>query len=278
MARVLGRAWWGRIAAWAVVLLSCVAVDAARAEATRVLLVGNSILYTNNMPAVLMEIGRQNGREISADMFAVGGARISEHVSSSVVRSAIEGGSYDFVVFHDRGGDGLCAAPSRAPRGPECERMIEDHGKLVELIRASGAVPYLLGTYQPPIVSLELTRGEQYIADTLGIRHIEISEKWNRVRETVGDAPWLAEDGMHPGRALTALMAAEVYRALFSSYPEPSRIATSAPLEIPLDAMRDVVAAGELDAGEETEVLSADAFAKILSALAEIDEPPPAGR
>lgn len=117
------------------------------AETTRVLLLGNSILYTNNMPAVLMDIGQRNGTPIIADMFALGGARISDLVSSSAVESAIENGSYDFVIFHDRGGDALCASPYRAPRSSECERMIEDHRKLVELIQSSGAVPYLLGTY-----------------------------------------------------------------------------------------------------------------------------------
>lgn len=261
------------LAGFLAVLLLLATAAAAQAEATRVLLVGNSILYTNNLPAVLMEIGRSNGKPISADMLALGGARISEHVSSSVVRAAIESGSYDFVIFHDRGGDALCAAPSRAPRGPDCERMIDDHRTLVELIRASGAEPYLLGTYQPPIVSLELTRGERYIADTIGVPHIEISERWNRVREAVDGAPWFAEDGIHPGRALTALMAAEVYRAMFSRYPQPSRIATNAPLDIPLDAMRDVIGPEDLDAGEVTEVLSAETFETILRALGEIDGP-----
>src|SRR5690606_26404702 len=231
-----------------VALLLFLMTTVLRGETTSILLVGNSILYTNNMPAVLTDIGQRNGKPIKADMFALGGAQISELVSSSVVRSAIENGSYDFVIFHDRGGDALCAAPSRAPRSPACDRMIEDHRKLVGLIRRSGAIPYLLGTYQPPIVSLELTKAERHIADTVGIRHIEISEKWNTIREAVEDAPWLADDGMHPGRALTALMATEVYRAIFSGYPAASRLATTAPLHIPQDKLRNVLAAGDLQA------------------------------
>src|SRR5690606_20812701 len=155
------------------------------AETTRVFLVGNSILYTNNMPALLMEIGARNGKDIVADMFAQGGAQIADLVSSSIVRSAIESGSYDFVIFHDRGGDALCASRWLQPSGLECERMIEDHRKLAELIAGHGAVPYLLGTYQPPSVSLELTRAERHIADLLDIGYIEISEKWNRAREVV---------------------------------------------------------------------------------------------
>lgn len=233
----------------------------------RVFLAGNSIIYTNNLPAVLTEIAISNGKRLTVDMFARGGAQISDLLASEQVAAAIRSGKYDAVIFHDRGGDALCATSRSIPLHAECNRMIENHRQLAELVREYGSTPFLLGTYQPPSASLRLVRGERHIADEINVSHIEISEKWNQAKVTVQDAPWLAEDGMHPGRALTTLMAMEIYHTLFGSYPQPDRISTTAPLYVPRNKLKQIVRLEELPREEVNEVLSAEQAEQILAVL-----------
>lgn len=249
---------------------SLFAAPAPGNDTVRVLLVGNSIIYTNNLPAILTQMGTANEKHVIVDMLARGGAQVADHLATDKVNSAIRSGKYDVVVFHDRGGNALCAASS--PLDADCMQRIDDHRRFVELIRNSGSIPYLLGTYQPTAASLQLTQGERYIADSIGISNIEISEKWNTAMMAVEDAPWLAEDGMHPGKALSTLMAMEIYRAIFGSYPHPGNLAIIAPLSVPRDMLGDIVIQHNLPTGDAEEILSAEQFEKILAVLKAADD------
>lgn len=251
----------------ATLLLPAISAAEPDNKAVRVFLAGNSIIYTNNLPAVLTEIATANGKRVTVDMFARGGAQISDLIASSEVTAAIRDGDYDVVIFHDRGGDALCATSRSEPLEADCERMIEDHRQFAALIRENDATPYLLGTYQRPVASLRLVQGERNIADDIGVRHIEISETWNQAVTAVEDAAWLAEDGMHPGRALTALMAMEIYHTLFGSYPQPGDVSTTSPLYVPRDKLNDVVRLEDLPREDVSEVLSAEHFKRILAVL-----------
>lgn len=230
----------------------------------RILLAGNSILYTNNVPEILSEIAKTNGKALSVDMFAKGGAQISDLLASKPVMDAIESEKYDVVVFHDRGGDAMCAASPPAEFGGACKMMIEDHIRFAGKVRSYNAKPYLLGTYQPSWVSARLASGERFIAAEAGIPHIEISEKWNALVAKHPDMPWLAEDGMHPGVALSVLMASEIYRSLFGTYPRAADIRVDAALDIPREHLRDVVSTEALPTVETTTIFSEEEFQKIL--------------
>lgn len=229
-------------------------------DAVRILLAGNSILYTNNLPTVLTAISKANDKHLVVDMFAQGGATVADLLASDAVTSAITDGAYGIVIFHDRGGNAFaCDSP-----GDACEEMIDDHRRMAELIRDAGATPWLLGTYQPAHVSARLTKNEKHIAEKIGVAHIEISDTWNRIKEATSELPWLAEDGMHPGRALTALMATEIYREIFSSYPLPSRLSTTSPLYVPREKLRNIVALEDQARGAEQEILSEAQFRMMI--------------
>lgn len=72
---------------------------------------------------------------------------------------------------------------------------------------------------------------------------------------------------MHPGRALTTLMAMEIYHTLFGSYPQPDGISTTAPLYVPRNKLKQIVRLEELPLGEVNEVLSAEQAEQILAVL-----------
>ena len=100
-----------------IVLWSCFCSASAGSQLAvpkqiRILLIGNSIVYTNNLPAFLSKLAasQPRGPSLRVDMFVRGGAKLTELLSDSRLRDAIRENSYDLIVLQERGGPALCAA------------------------------------------------------------------------------------------------------------------------------------------------------------------------
>lgn len=184
-------------------------------DEVRVLFIGNSLTYVGNLPRVLEEVSAASGRAVSAEMIASGGATLTQHLTDPEVRRAIVADSFDFVVLQERGGDLLCAF------GPSsCEESRLSLDQLSRLVAETGAEAILLGSYQNTVSASErLVAAEAEEANRLGIHHLPVSGLFQRGREVIPDATWLATDGMHPGADLTLLKSALVFRQLFDSPP-----------------------------------------------------------
>src|SRR5215471_9266624 len=98
-------------AALALVAISLVGFAGSPAPVVphRVLLVGNSIIYTNNLPAVLhaLILTQRPDADVRIDMFAKGGATLAETVADLRFRVALSNGHYDAVILQERGGDAI---------------------------------------------------------------------------------------------------------------------------------------------------------------------------
>jgi len=185
------------------------------ADEVRVLFIGNSLTYVGNLPRVLEEISAANGRAVSAQMIASGGATLTQHLTDPEVRRSIAHDSFDFVVLQERGGDLICAF------GPaSCEESRVALARLSELVTDAGSSAILLGTYQNSASASErLEAAEAEEASRHGIHHLSVSGLIRRGREEVPHATWLATDGMHPGADLTLLKSALVFHHIFDSPP-----------------------------------------------------------
>ena len=236
----------------------------------RVLVVGNSIIYTNNLPAALhaLIVTQQRDSEVRIDMFAPGGATLTETVADLRFRVALRNGHYDAVILQERGGDAICAANAKARGETDCHEMIRAERDLAEAARRAGAAVYFLGTYQlMPPASAALVEGERWLAARMSARYIEISETWQASRRQLPEMQWLYADGdAHPGLATTALLALRIYGALFGEPPEAADICTSARMLAPHDGSEDVVPFESLiaDAGTTTCLLTKAQVAQLL--------------
>lgn len=184
----------------------------------KILLLGNSILYAGNVPATLSSLSRRSGVPLDVSMYAQPGAKVSDIVNDDHVMELLRSGYFDAVVFHDQGGNSVCAA--EPVLSDECKKIVGDHRTITEAIRKGGATPYLLGTYQKSTeASTRIEAAESRIASDLGIVHIAVSAKWHQGMDALPDSSWLAADGMHPGGTLTALMAVEILVATTGRCP-----------------------------------------------------------
>jgi len=229
---------------------------------TQLLFVGNSIIYTNNLPEVTEAI---SGGAIQADMFVSPGATLSELIEDKRLERLLASRRYAAVVVQERGGSVLCLYGIRDSASEGCRELESAHLEISGIARSAGTKVVYLGTYQSlPAASSALVVIERQLSERMNARYAQVSERLQALRQIRPELPWLQEDGVHPGMATTALMATAVYVAMTGERPtdgqlcitpsafRPSREAAvlalhrapaaNAPQECPLDAsaMREI--------------------------------------
>jgi hypothetical protein len=64
----------------------------------KILFLGNSLTYTNNLPGLITEIGKQENVDVTYRCFAKPGYSIEDHLSEGKFQRELAKGRYDFVV------------------------------------------------------------------------------------------------------------------------------------------------------------------------------------
>lgn len=216
-------------------LASCASTGTARGT-QRVLFVGNSVIYTNNLPAVFERIAdaQPDAPAYHVDMFARGGSTLTELGQDSRVLDLLASGRYDAVVLQERGGDDLCVLAPEDRESASCQALIDSHVRLASLAREHRARVLYLGTYQlAPGASQALVRAERRLGTQMAAQYVEISERLRGLRESQPELPWLYVDKGHPGIATTALMGVLLYETLNGNAPIPFELCTGAELYTP---------------------------------------------
>jgi hypothetical protein len=202
-------------------LLLCAGLASAKdapAKPTRVLFVGNSVTYVHNLPAMFTALAQSQGHEVEAAMLVRGGETLTQHLESGVLTPQVLS-KYDKVVLQERGGDLVCAdfPPEFIAR---CQSSREAYATLVKQVRAAGAEPILLGTFQPdPAASRQMQENEAQLGRELGATTVVVSETVRHAIEKRPSADWNAPDH-HPGEEQTLLVSIELYRAIFGRLPQ----------------------------------------------------------
>jgi hypothetical protein len=189
----------------------------------RVLFIGNSITFFNDLPEMFAELARSGGHEVEAAMSAEGGWTLSDHAASAMTLDKIEQGNWGFVVLQEQS-----AIPSIADR--RSQEMYPAVRLLHERIEDSGADTILFMTWAhrdglPGVgdcadMQAQLEAGYVDIATELDAMVAPVGIAW---QHAVGQDPQLdlwQTDGLHPGREGTYLAACVFYAVIFLQSPE----------------------------------------------------------
>lgn len=239
--------------------------------AERVLVVGNSLAYHNDLPAHLAAVATAvRGAPVEAEMVAAGGRRIARHAADGVVLKEIASGRYRALVLQEWGG-GLLCGEQQARLGFDCAASQAAHRQLADAAQARGMRVVILGTPQAiPVIADALAEREAALARALGAAHVDLRSLPARIR-TQPQAQWLEPDG-HPGPDLTLWMAHDIARALYGDAP------LSTPFEI---AYRDYRqgATPKADALASAQDIAAQQRVRTIQAedLARLTAQPPQG-
>ena len=192
---------------------------------TRILFIGNSLTFYNDLPEVFAELSRSDGRPVLVETAAQGGWTLEDHAASSQTLDLIANADWDYVVLQEQ---------SRRPAILENRRnqMIPAVHMLDEVITESGAVTVLFMTWgnreglpeagYPDYLSMQagLQAGYLEVAEAVDALVVPVGTAWEQTtREDLALNLW-QPDGIHPSEAGTYLAACVFYAWFFHSSPE----------------------------------------------------------
>lgn len=180
----------------------------------RILMMGNSFTFTNNMPQMLADL---TGAEVI--QHTRGGARLSEQLNPGTrlggrTQAALQKEKWDYVVLQE-----MSHGPITSPKS-----FFSSVEQLCRQIRANGAVPILFATWAYQKGGAKLTdKGWDYdeMARTLSEAYHKAAQENNALIADVGNRFYelshtqnlYAADGVHPSE-LGSRVAAETVAAV----------------------------------------------------------------
>ncbi|HMZ08827.1 MAG TPA: SGNH/GDSL hydrolase family protein [Anaerolineales bacterium] len=193
-------------------------------ECLRILFIGNSYTFTNDLPGTFAELARSGAHQVEVQMVAEGGWGFDDHMSAFDTITAIKSKEWDYIVLQER---------SQNPAVPysRTNDMYPAARALVAQIRAVGAKPIFFVTWGykngspdielPDYISMQIAvdKGYQAIAQELNVTLAPVGDAWyNALKASPPPELW-QEDGSHPSPIGTYLAANVFYATIFNESP-----------------------------------------------------------
>lgn len=210
----------------ALLLVSLLLVQASWAQVNRVLFIGNSYIYTNDLPNTLRLLALDLGDTLVVASSAPGGATFQGHAASATTQNAITSQAWDFVALQEQ--SQLGALPL------ELTSTEAGATQLVGTIRANNActMPVFYMTwgrrdgddlncasfpYMCTYAGMQQALTANYVALAEGNDAFTapVGETWRIIREVHPEIELYVADGSHPSTAGTYLAASVFYCTLF---------------------------------------------------------------
>ncbi len=195
----------------------------------RVLFVGNSYTFFNNLPAVFVAVARSAQPGLPApevEMVAAGGATLDDLLGLPRFDATLRRGPWDVVVLQERGGLLACLTTVQRPMPTDCARSVSAHRRMARAARAAGAREVLLfGTWQMGTREAgAASRGTRKLGSLLGLPVVDLAAMLFAAARADPASRWFTADD-HPHRLGTLLIACALW----------SRISGAPPPQQPLD-------------------------------------------
>lgn len=239
-------------------LLSCAAFTAipmrSNAQANppareyHVLMVGNSLTTTNNLPALLRAVGASQGTTISTETYAAPNGTLSERWHEGHVAEALRTRKFDVVVLQEMGGKlAACMATAEQRKAP-CAASLHAYTEFAALAKAGGARTLVFTTWGPDDRwQGKLNRSARMIAESTSSKTFNAAGVLNGLRKADPKAN-LLPDGTHPSTRASLILALALYREITDTAPVAKDLLITAPL-LPQNAAVSAASAMESQPG-----------------------------
>lgn len=200
------------------------------------LFIGNSYIYTNDLPLMLSQIAESKSNSIITASSTPGATTLQSHTLNATTQELLQNGSWDFVILQEQ---------SQMPAFPinQVETDVYPFARaLVDTARAHNecVMPIFYMTWGrmdgdqdncesfPPLCTYEgmqdlLTERYQEMAYMNDCWVSPVGSAWKQVREeTSDDIQLYVNDGSHPSVAGTYLAACVFYAMMWNESPEGS--------------------------------------------------------
>jgi len=192
---------------------------------TRVLFLGNSFTYVNDLPSTFAQLAESAGRPVQVAMVANGGETLAQHAASPDDLKEISSQAWTYVVLQEQ-------SETPATQAGRDDYMYPAASALAGKAEAVGAVPLLFMTWAhkdglpasglPTYEAMQQQIDAAYliVADELKVPVAPVGFSWYMVRHDHPDIDLWQDDGSHPSLAGTYLAACVFYASIFRESPE----------------------------------------------------------
>jgi lysophospholipase L1-like esterase len=187
---------------------------------TRILFIGNSLTYSNDLPSMVCAMARSAGRHVTCESVAKPDYGLEEHWNDRQARDAIAQG-WDVVVLQQ--------GPSALP---ESRKLLINYTRRFDAeIKKAGARTALFMVWPSrarrgdfPGVSQSYTAAAKDVKGLL----LPAGEAWRAAWAIDSGLPLYGPDGFHPSEAGTYLSALVIYEQIFAAAPPAVPVPASA--------------------------------------------------
>ena len=175
----------------------------------KVLFIGNSLTYTNNLPALVEEMATLDGKKISTHSILLANYSIEDHWNEGVAEAEIEKGGYDYVVFQQ--------GPSALPESQFL--LLEYAGRFAKVCQEnkSKMALYMVWPSKARLFDLDnVIRSYTNAAEKTGSLLCPAGLSWKYAWQASPSTSLYGPDDFHPGIDGSVLAALTVYAVLTS--------------------------------------------------------------
>lgn len=173
----------------------------------RILFIGNSHTYYNDMPYQFAEIMRASGQQVEITMLTRGGQNLSGHIRNEQTRFNIRYGQYDFVIFQEV-----------TSEFPDADTYLRDVSTLKGWCDEAGSACGLYMNFESPCDTPPLARMQPTVlstAQTLKIPAARVGEAFAHATMQLPELDLYASDRHHASAAGSYLIALTIAHDLF---------------------------------------------------------------
>ncbi|MGD0712842.1 MAG: SGNH/GDSL hydrolase family protein [Gaiellaceae bacterium] len=194
------------------------------AACTRVLFIGNSYTFVNDLPTMFATLAASGGHSVETGMVAEGGATFADHAASAETAPKLASARWGIVVLQEQSQIPSVASARQGEMYPAARQ-------LVRMVRAAGAEPVFFLTWAhrdgwPEAGMADYSSMQSAIDDG----YLAIAGEQNAAVAPVGYAWWTLlyqepgadlwqDDGSHPTVEGTYLAACVFYATIFRQSP-----------------------------------------------------------
>jgi len=172
-----------------------------------ILFVGNSLTYTNNLPAIVTRIGKDSGIKINTTMIAYPNYALEDHWNDGQIQIEIASGKYDFVVVQQ--------GPSSQADG---RAMLFDYGARIKALCDRHNAKLAFYMVWPAFANFHTFDGViKNYTDAAAVTNsllCPVGKAWKEYFLATGDYSYYGPDMFHPSIKGSENAALIIYKAL----------------------------------------------------------------
>jgi hypothetical protein len=182
--------------------------DSAGQSATKILFVGNSLTYTNDLPALVTALAKTKGHPVQTETLAYPNYALEDHWNDGQLQKMIAKEKYDFVIVQQ--------GPSSQADG---RAMLLDYGKRIKDLCDKNNSKLVFFMVWPAKANLHMMDGviKNHTDAAIETNSIlcPVGKVWKEHFAATGDYSYYGPDEFHPSLAGSQVAAKVIVESLF---------------------------------------------------------------